>query len=495
MRGHHDICANHVCGVPHSGAECSQALHEFVEASDRGEHNHCHQPHTEKPPARMAISETPFLMPKQLIKRAWRQWKKHTIRKVDVDDVEELFKEDWAQKPLSLRVEECANGATTEGGEVAAPAQVEAELPRRTPVMQPATVIACRCGRLRPFDPEDAPGWVLMLGHTWEWRCPTCPRGGHGLLADRESPPRTPRRTPSAITPRFLTDLSQILDRQRKQYNTTEGGEVAAPTRVEADEHALHLQALHGHVMDHKQIAEAAEAWREAEATAGQQEAPAESWQGGFGGDDWVTTDAEGTKQKRVEKKEKLRVEKAQKAAEIAAKDKELQELQDALGEAVSQVTSEVTASRHAVQRRKREEKRQKEEREAAIDKDIKKQERLEKKEEEKKNIEKEVADRKLKEEAQAVKEDKDKRDILEVIKLERSTTKLLTMKKLHHRAGGTAGQWTDIVQQQKLLLDADIVSMSTAELQQLWKKQSSAEVSAELTARREATDSFEKAL
>ena len=258
---------------------------------------------------------------------------------------------------------------------------------------------------------------------------------------------------------------------------------MAAPTRVEADEHALHLQALYGHVMDHKQIAEAAEAWREAEATAGQQEAPAESWQGGFGVADWV------------EKKEKLRVEKAQKAAEIAAKDKELQELKDALGEAVSQVTSEVTASRHAVQRRKREEKRQKEEREEASKKDRKQQERLEKKEEEKKNIEKEVADRKLKEEAQAVKEDKDKRDILEVIKLERSTTKLLTMKKLHHRAGGTAGQWTDIVQQQKLLLDADIVSMSTAELQQLWKKQSSAEVSAELTARREATDSFEKAL
>ena len=34
-----------------------------------------------------------FLTAKQLIKRVWRQWKKHTIRKVDVDDVEELFKE------------------------------------------------------------------------------------------------------------------------------------------------------------------------------------------------------------------------------------------------------------------------------------------------------------------------------------------------------------------------------------------------------------------
>ena len=204
----------------------------------------------------------------------------------------------------AYRNQEQPSLSTSHGGEVAAPAQVEAELPRRTPVMQPATIIACRCGRLKPFDPNDAPGWVLMLGHTWEWRCPTCPRGGHGLLADRESPPRTPRRTPSAITPRFLTDLSQILDRQRKQYNTTEGGEVAAPTRVEADEHALHLQALHGHVMDHKQIAEAAEAWREAEATAGQQEAPAESWHAGFDGADWVTTDVEGTAEKRLSKDE-----------------------------------------------------------------------------------------------------------------------------------------------------------------------------------------------
>ena len=55
-----------------------------------------------------------------------------------------------------------------------------------------------------------------------------------------------------------------------------------APARVEAAvglaaaQHALHLQAVDGHVMDQKQIAEAAEAWaqREAEATAGRQ-APA----------------------------------------------------------------------------------------------------------------------------------------------------------------------------------------------------------------------------
>ena len=77
--------------------------------------------------------------------------------------VDDAWQKDWAQKPPSLRVEECANGATTEGGDVAAAAWVEAE-----------------------------------------------------------SPPRTPRRTPSAITPRFLTDLSQILDRQHKQYKTTE---------------------------------------------------------------------------------------------------------------------------------------------------------------------------------------------------------------------------------------------------------------------------------
>ena len=66
-------------------------------------------------------------------------------------------------------------------------------------------------------------------------------------------------------------------------------------------------------------------------------------------------------------------MEKAQKAAEIAAKNKELQELKDLHSVAVSQVTSEVTASRHAVQKRKREEKRQEEERKAAIGKDIKK--------------------------------------------------------------------------------------------------------------------------
>ena len=105
------------------------------------------------------------------------------------------------------------------------------------------------------------------------------------------------------------------------------------------------------------------------------------------------------------------------------------------------------------------------------------------------------MADRKLKEDAQALKQLKDKRDILEVIKLERSTTKLRAMQKLHRRAGGTAAQWTHICRIQKLKLDADIDSMSAAELQQLMKEQSSAELSAELTARREATEKFEKEL
>ena len=58
------------------------------------------------------------------------------------------------------------------------------------------------------------------------------------------------------------------------------------------------------------------------EATAGQQEALDESWVTGFGGANWVTTDVKGTKQQRVEKKEKLRVQKAQKAAEIAGNSK-----------------------------------------------------------------------------------------------------------------------------------------------------------------------------
>ena len=42
--------------------------------------------------------------------------------------VDDAWQKDWAQKPLSLRVEECANGATTEGDEEAAPAQVEADV-------------------------------------------------------------------------------------------------------------------------------------------------------------------------------------------------------------------------------------------------------------------------------------------------------------------------------------------------------------------------------
>ena len=67
-------------------------------------------------------------------------------------------------------------------------------------------------------------------------------------------------------------------------------------------------------------INEAAQARREAEATAWQQ--LDESWVTGFGGANWVTTDVEGTKQQRVEKKEKLRVQKAQKAAEIAGNSK-----------------------------------------------------------------------------------------------------------------------------------------------------------------------------
>jgi hypothetical protein len=42
--------------------------------------------------------------------------------------VDDAWQKDWAQKPLSLRVEECANGATTEDDEEAAPAQVEADV-------------------------------------------------------------------------------------------------------------------------------------------------------------------------------------------------------------------------------------------------------------------------------------------------------------------------------------------------------------------------------
>ena len=110
---------------------------------------------------------------------------------------------------------------------------------------------------------------------------------------------------------------------------TTEGGEVAAPARVEGDLGlcTAHLQAVYGQGLPMEEPLQGLPmeerlAQREAEATAGQQEARDESWVSGFGGADWVTTDVEGTKQQRVEKKEKLRVEKAQKAAEIAGNSK-----------------------------------------------------------------------------------------------------------------------------------------------------------------------------
>ena len=211
-----------------------------------------------------------------------------------------------------------------------------------------------------------------------------------------------------------------------------------------------------------------------------------ESWQSGCNGQRWSDMD---TIVRREEKAVRHADRKALKAVEAAEAAALLEAHEDALKELADELKIERQENKHAAQRRRKQEKREMQEHEAAMEKERKEKEKLEKKEREKEERKKQVTERTLKEELQAAKEDKEKRDIMEVAQMEKATTKLLTMKRLVHRAGWSSKDWADMVQREGAALEQDALEVVIDLERELQQKDDRKKDN--MKARREATESF----